>query len=274
MNVYPIKPCGLGVSVGATPAPDEAGAVELKPCPLDGAAVDMASVSHPYVRFWAKCSGCGLTSPRRKTRKDVIDFWNARALSPPPVVEEARLLDDQCTVPPEGWWCCRPAGHEGPCAARPEPPKALIDAALAAWRALPDDERSGERPFVMGFNAGWDEALAPTPPTGEEAVEQRPDILSRTEAWLRECSSWLLGSDLDMQCPMEADPLDLADDLAALPSPSPRLTIPDWLRDLSEKAQLPEAGLMPWERGDAHRDFLIACAHFVRQALSNREPSP
>lgn len=23
-----------------------------------------------------------------------------------------------CTVPPEGWWCSRDAGHEGPCAAR------------------------------------------------------------------------------------------------------------------------------------------------------------
>lgn len=25
-----------------------------------------------------------------------------------------------CTVPPTGWWCSREAGHEGPCAARPE----------------------------------------------------------------------------------------------------------------------------------------------------------
>lgn len=25
----------------------------------------------------------------------------------------------QCAVPPKGWWCSRPAGHEGPCAARP-----------------------------------------------------------------------------------------------------------------------------------------------------------
>lgn len=24
-----------------------------------------------------------------------------------------------CTVPPEGWWCSRTPGHEGPCAARP-----------------------------------------------------------------------------------------------------------------------------------------------------------
>lgn len=25
----------------------------------------------------------------------------------------------RCERPPEGWWCSRPAGHEGPCAARP-----------------------------------------------------------------------------------------------------------------------------------------------------------
>ncbi len=24
-----------------------------------------------------------------------------------------------CKVPPEGWWCSRVAGHEGPCCARP-----------------------------------------------------------------------------------------------------------------------------------------------------------
>lgn len=23
-----------------------------------------------------------------------------------------------CTLPPEGWWCSREAGHDGPCAAR------------------------------------------------------------------------------------------------------------------------------------------------------------
>jgi hypothetical protein len=24
-----------------------------------------------------------------------------------------------CKIPPQGWWCSREAGHEGPCAARP-----------------------------------------------------------------------------------------------------------------------------------------------------------
>lgn len=34
------------------------------------------------------------------------------------VPETAKWLG--CTVPPEGWWCSREPGHDGPCAARPE----------------------------------------------------------------------------------------------------------------------------------------------------------
>lgn len=39
-------------------------------------------------------------------------------------------------------------------------------AAVAAWNALPEDERNGERPFIMGFNAGWEECLAQNRRTG------------------------------------------------------------------------------------------------------------
>jgi len=28
------------------------------------------------------------------------------------------VSDDLCQNPPDGWWCSRPLGHEGPCAAR------------------------------------------------------------------------------------------------------------------------------------------------------------
>jgi hypothetical protein len=66
-----------------------------------------------------------------------------------------------CLVPPKGWWCSREAGHDGPCAARPT--AELAAKALAVWKNLPDDERNGERPFVFGFNAGWEEALQSTP---------------------------------------------------------------------------------------------------------------
>jgi hypothetical protein len=27
--------------------------------------------------------------------------------------------DDNCQVPPPGWWCSRDPGHDGPCAAYP-----------------------------------------------------------------------------------------------------------------------------------------------------------
>jgi hypothetical protein len=36
--------------------------------------------------------------------------------------------------------------------------------------ALPDDERSGERPYIMGFNDGWDEALRQAQPVEHDAL--------------------------------------------------------------------------------------------------------
>ena len=38
----------------------------------------------------------------------------------------------QCDVPPEGWVCTRPAGHAGPCAAKPIPQPQVEDEAY--WR--------------------------------------------------------------------------------------------------------------------------------------------
>lgn len=37
--------------------------------------------------------------------------------------------------------------------------EAAIQRALQMWNALPEDERNGERPWIMGFNAGYDAAL-------------------------------------------------------------------------------------------------------------------
>jgi len=54
-----------------------------------------------------------------------------------------------------------------------------------------------------------------TSPVAESVVE-------RAEQWLRACSDWLLSNDLDMQMPdgiLDTDPLDIADDLAAMPRP-------------------------------------------------------
>lgn len=47
--------------------------------------------------------------------------------------------------------------------------------ALRAWQALPENERNGERPYIMGFNAGWEAALedtAATPPAPVEGCQR------------------------------------------------------------------------------------------------------
>lgn len=38
---------------------------------------------------------------------------------------------EQCLVPPAGWTCSRPAGHDGPCAARP------VDSNVIPLRVVP-----------------------------------------------------------------------------------------------------------------------------------------
>jgi hypothetical protein len=36
---------------------------------------------------------------------------------------------ERCDVPPEGWWCSREKGHDGPCAAREVEPMSWEDLA-------------------------------------------------------------------------------------------------------------------------------------------------
>lgn len=226
------------------------------------------------------------------------------ALSPPPVVEEAGNVEFQ-----QGWVRFNDALQ-------------AVRSVVTASASLSVEVRTTVQSHLgAAIRNLYELQRAPTPPAGEEAVEQRADILSRTETWLRECSSWLLSSDLDMQCPMETDPLDLADDLktlAALPSPSPGLTIPDELQELSEKAtagpwrigrmgdetlqhvvdmgEPPSAPFMALSDGapasssftgfadsgvchsddgssEANAAFIAAAVNFIRQALSNQEPS-
>ena len=41
-----------------------------------------------------------------------------------PLFPKNRLFyneQEMCNRPPDGWWCSRPPGHDGPCAARPVP---------------------------------------------------------------------------------------------------------------------------------------------------------
>ncbi len=48
-------------------------------------------------------------------------------------------------------------------------------------------------------------------PTLTKKVDELEAVASRAEAWLRECSDWLLEAGLDMACSMQTDPLDIAD---------------------------------------------------------------
>lgn len=61
------------------------------------------------------------------------------------------------------------------------------------------------------FNNRW--SAAATAPADAPRIPV-DGLLPQVEAWLRQCSTWMLTNDLDMGCPMEADPLDLADALA------------------------------------------------------------
>jgi hypothetical protein len=62
----------------------------------------------------------------------------------------------QCTqfaeVADGGWRCvnCKRVWTSG----NYEMNEAILKA-LEQWNALPDDERNGERPYIMGFNSGW-----------------------------------------------------------------------------------------------------------------------
>ncbi len=50
-------------------------------------------------------------------------------------------LRTRCEVPPQGWWCSREPGHDGPCAARPsmEP-----DVERAAVRRVLQQRKQGQ----------------------------------------------------------------------------------------------------------------------------------
>jgi hypothetical protein len=55
----------------------------------------------------------------------------------------------------------------------------------------------------------------PKPTPSADATHIALEALRGSEKWLRECSDWLLANDLDMTCPMQIDPLDLADQSSA-----------------------------------------------------------
>lgn len=44
-----------------------------------------------------------------------------------------------CKRPPDGWWCSRPEGHDGPCAARPDVAPHAADSMTSEGRANAED---------------------------------------------------------------------------------------------------------------------------------------
>lgn len=103
--------------------------------------------------------------------------------------------DRGCRVPPEGWWCSREKGHEGPCAARPtsqgDPLVDLIrnwmmseDYPVSQWerdfaaaiRALsdqPDSSNEGLAELLREALVEIDRLSPSTGPSGVRAIDSR-----------------------------------------------------------------------------------------------------
>jgi hypothetical protein len=77
----------------------------------------------------------------------------------------------RCRIPPEGWWCSREPGHDGPCAARPVGNQGRKVTETDALRAQnPDQCQAGcgvplseqhakKQGAADGFQQGWHAAL-------------------------------------------------------------------------------------------------------------------
>ncbi|SKB62892.1 hypothetical protein [Sphingopyxis flava] len=76
--------------------------------------------------------------------------------------------------------------------------------------------------FYAPFRAAMESAARAADPNYVPSGENRAageDAVKRAEEWLRAISDWLLANDHDMTLPsgiLDTDPLDIADDLAAL----------------------------------------------------------
>jgi len=77
---------------------------------------------------WGHDYGCANDDSRSSGVEHTSVTLNADGSYPFFTVPRQHLvLHERCPLPPEGWWCSREYGHEGPCAARPDrvpPPQA------------------------------------------------------------------------------------------------------------------------------------------------------
>jgi hypothetical protein len=85
---------------------------------------DVCIIGGALLIFFAIGRWCGFRDGfRGGYAKAVADWEERRAAYDPPA-----LPLEECKVPPKGWRCTRPAGHEGPCAAVPEAETGAVDA--------------------------------------------------------------------------------------------------------------------------------------------------
>lgn len=59
------------------------------------------------------------------------------------MIENEKSRSNACNIPPSGWRCARGAGHTGPCAAEPDPPKEIAEKAKAYADEIADAMRRG-----------------------------------------------------------------------------------------------------------------------------------
>jgi hypothetical protein len=98
----------------------------------------------------------------------------------------------------------------------PEPTEEMIEAGATALRGC---RAAGELGFkhlngveLTAIYLAMEAAREPEATQREHLLNEivaDGQLLLDCKAWLQECHDWLLTTDLDMQCPMEVDPLDL-----------------------------------------------------------------
>lgn len=91
---------------------------------------------------------------------------------------------DKCRIPPEGWWCSRAAGHEGPCAAR-----AIDDILTMTDEQVQAEATPEDIGWAKGFKAGMRAALSSSPPSTDEGVR-----IAALEEALRTARNGLIGN--------------------------------------------------------------------------------
>lgn len=108
----------------------------------------------------------------------------------------------QCAIPPEGWWCSREAGHEGPCAARPTQPQADDRAEIVRWLRAQSDKGA-----EVGIAAGKETTRRAAFGGGSLALHRAADAIERGEHLIDNIADRLANGETESQQP-QAEGLD------------------------------------------------------------------